>query len=295
MNREKAAEFVKKNARDIERAIYEYFFEDGDRKNVVAALKNYQNPDGGFGHALEADNWNPASNPIATNDAIITLYRTDSLDDEQMVNDIVRYLSSHNSFDEEKKKWLFALDSNKNHPHAIWWEKDGDGIKDFNPTVSLAAFMVCFGKERDYYAEIVKDAFESLKTAKELMGDDLKCYLLSYELFKVHDITDVIDLEAAFALLGEKLSTVICRDTSKYGVEYVPVPSDFFAASYSDFLTDEMCALLDAERAILGKIQLEDGSFDISWKWYTDYPEQFEQTRIWWKSRITIDKMLAFK
>lgn len=295
MNREKASEFVKKNARDTDLAVYEYFFENGDKRNVAAALRNYQNPDGGFGHALEADNWNPASNPIATNDAIITLYRTDNLDDGQMVNDIVRYLSSHDCFDEEKKRWLFAIDSNKDHPHAIWWEKEGDGIKDFNPTVSLAAFMVCFGEEKEYYAQIVKDAFESLKTAKEMMGDDLKCYLLSFELLKEHGITDVIDLDAAFSVIGERLSEVICRDTSKYGVEYVSLPSDFFAASYLDFMTDEIRALLEAECAVLDKIQLEDGGFDISWKWYTDYPRQFEQSRTWWRSRITTDKLLAFR
>lgn len=60
---------------------------------------------------------------------MITLYRIHGLDAaNDMVRGIVKYLGSHDSFDEGKKKWLLAIESNKNYPHAIWWEKDGEGI-----------------------------------------------------------------------------------------------------------------------------------------------------------------------
>ena len=45
------------------------------------------------------------------------------------------------------------------------------------------------------------------------------------------------------------------------------------------------------EKEILGKLQMKDGGFDITWKWYTPYPE-FEQARAWWRPRITIEKLL---
>ena len=118
-----------------------------------------------MGNGLEADNWNPNSNLIATNDAIINLYRIDALGkDSAILKDIIRYLSSHDSFDEEKRRWLFAIENNKNYPHAIWWNKKGDGIDHFNPTVSLAAFMVCMGNtdDREYYVQIVREAFGAL-------------------------------------------------------------------------------------------------------------------------------------
>lgn len=67
---------------------------------------------------------------------------------------MVAYLASHDSFDEEQKRWLFAIESNKNYPHAIWWEKDGNGINAFNPTVSLAAFMLVYGKKTKIYTPI---------------------------------------------------------------------------------------------------------------------------------------------
>jgi hypothetical protein len=52
---------------------------------------SFQNFDGGFGNALEPDFFNPNSSPIATNDAIITLYRVNALNkDSDIVKGIVR-------------------------------------------------------------------------------------------------------------------------------------------------------------------------------------------------------------
>lgn len=81
MNCDKAKTFIRHNARPIELAVYQYFYENGTKQKVIEELLKYQNPDGGFGHGLEADNWNPDSNPIAANDAIITLYRVNALEE----------------------------------------------------------------------------------------------------------------------------------------------------------------------------------------------------------------------
>ena len=69
------------------------------------------------------------------------------------------------------------------------------------------------------------------------------------------------------------------------------MPSDFFCGTYSEFITSEIKPLIEAEKNILGKLQMEDGGFDITWKWYTPYSE-FEQARAWWRPRITLEKLL---
>ncbi len=296
MNTEAAKNFIINNARPLELALYDFFYENAEKETVIAELAKYQNEDGGFGNGLEADNWNPHSNPIATNDAIITLDRIGALDkDSAIVKGIIRYLSSHDSFDEEKKRWLFAIDSNADYPHAIWWKKDGDGISHFNPTVSLAAFMVCMGSvnDREYYAQIVQEAF-SVLFELEKCGDELKCYMLAHQMLSDFGIKDVINLEATKKGIEDKLLEIICSDTTKYGVEYVPVPSDFFCGIYKVFLTDEIKPLVSAEKDILGKIQKDDGGFDISWQWYTDYKE-FETARDWWRPRLTLDKLMFYE
>ena len=292
MNRNAAKQFILQHARPIDLAIYKYFFENEPNKIVIDELLKYQNEDGGFGNGLEPDYWNPNSSPIATNDAIITLYRVGALEQNtEIVNGIVRYLKSYDSFDEDKKRWLFAIDSNKDYPHAIWWEKNEDGINGFNPTISLATFLICYGNRTLLYEEIIRAGLKYLEDNDDVSGDALKCYLLSYELLKNNHIVDIIDLQYLKNLICKRINDAICKDIEKYGVEYVPMPSDFFSGTYLEFITSEIKLLVDAEKGILGKLQKEDGGFDISWKWCTQYSE-FEQARNWWRPRITIDKLL---
>ncbi len=292
MNKNVAIKYVSENARPLELAVYKYFFENGSNQAVIDELAKFQNTDGGFGNALEPDFFNPNSSPIATNDAIITLYRVNALDkNSDIVKEIVRYLETHDSFDEDKKRWLFAIDSNKDYPHAIWWEKKGDGISNFNPSISLATFLICYGKRTSLYEKIIREGFAYLESTDKISGDELNCFLLAYELLKSNDINDAIDLKVFKCLLCKAVENSICRDTEKYGVEYVPLPSSIFCGIYLDFITPEIKPLIEAEKDILGKLQMKDGGFDITWKWYSTYPE-FEQARAWWRPRITIEKLL---
>ena len=294
-NTEFAEQFVFNNARVFERAAAEVLLCGHSPENAVNELRKYQNSDGGFGHALEADNWNPNSNPIATNDAIIWLYRINAFDFAKDITEgIVRYLDSHDSFDEREKKWQCQIDSNMDYPHAIWWEKKGNGIYGFNPTVSLAAFMVSYGKRSSLYEEILKEAASYLIVADKVGGDELKCDLLAYELLKVNGITDIVDLDKFKRLISKWVVESICIQTEKYGVEYVTSPSDIFNGLYTDFASEQIIPLICAELDIIGKCQKDDGGFNIPWRWYTPYPE-FEQARAWWRPRITLEKLLFYK
>lgn len=303
MDTGKAAGFILGTARPLEKSLYRFYFEGGAAEDVIKELSAFQNPDGGFGHGLEADNWNPASNPIAVNDALIILYRTGALRPGSgiagdMLDGIERYLRSRDSFDEKERKYLFAIDSNKDAPHAIWWEKnDGDGISGYNPTVSLAAFMACRGGDRECFGDIysltsiIKSAAEYLSSGAEMIGDELKCYMLCLALLESYGISDITNLDTLRQNITRRAEDIICPDTGKYGVEYVCAPSDLFAWGDPSLMSDKIKALAEAEINMLGGIQQEDGGFDISWKWYTDYPE-FETARSWWRPRITLDKLL---
>ena len=292
MNQEAARAFITRHARPVDLAVYQYHFEQGDSNRVVEALGAYQNPDGGFGHGLEPDFWNPASSPIATNDAIITLHRVGALrKGSAMVQGIVRYLRSRDAFDAQQRHWLFAMDSNRDYPHAIWWEKEGDGISGFNPSMSLAAFLVCYGGWDALDEQILREGVAYLESQEDVSGDALKCYLLACELLEENGVTDVIDLAKLRGLISQWLGRVICRDTSRYGKDYVPVPSDFFGGTYLSFLTEELRQLARAEKAVLDGLQMADGGFDITWEWYTPYPE-FRQAREAWRPRLTLDKLL---
>ena len=70
------------------------------------------------------------------------------------------------------------------------------------------------------------------------------------------------------------------------------MPSVIFTGKYTEFITPEIKSLIAVEKDILGKLQTEDGGFDIAWKWYTPYTDEYEQARNWWRPRITIEKLL---
>ena len=61
-----AKNFVYRNARPLDFALWKYHFEIGSQADVLSALKAYQNADGEFAHAIEPDCWNVNSNPVAT-------------------------------------------------------------------------------------------------------------------------------------------------------------------------------------------------------------------------------------
>lgn len=152
--------------------------------------------------------------------------------------------------------------------------------------------MACLGddKGKDDYVTIVSEAFESLKH-REVIGDELKCYLLAYELLLNYGVSDVLDFKTNKSLLSDLLYQTICKDIAKYGVEYVAVPSDFFPGIYTDFITNPLRELIESEIQMLGHLQHKDGGFDISWKWGTGY-DDFETARNWWRPRVTLDKLL---
>ena len=119
MNFNKAKEFIYKNARPLDCARWQYLFENGNGENVLNFLAAYQNEDGGFGHALEADCWNPDSSPVQTWAATQIIGEIDLKEKEHpIILGILRYLENTKYFDEHS--WANSIPSNEAYPHAPW-------------------------------------------------------------------------------------------------------------------------------------------------------------------------------
>lgn len=101
---EKARGFIYRNARPLDLARWQYHFENGSKEAVINALSCYQNEDGGFGHALEPDAWNPNSSPIQTWCATEILREINFTDNTHpLINGLLKYLASGRDF--EGKLW----------------------------------------------------------------------------------------------------------------------------------------------------------------------------------------------
>jgi len=258
----KARVFVYRNARPLDLARFQFHFEGGSREAVLTALAAYQNEDGGFGHALELDNWNPNSTPIAAWVAGETLHEI-GFDDAShpIVQGILRYLGSGQDFD--GRLWATCPNSNADYPHAPWWnppKRNRASDPSYNPTAALAGFMLRFAaRDSEVYAlgaRIAKEAVNWFMGAEDTICYLNNCYKNLLEWTEPTDVTDVFDRQA----LTQKLQEIKTED------------------------------------APMGE-QLDDGSWNISWNWgkKNQWPAAWVISETYLKSCIIVEHLLKMK
>ena len=290
-----ARSFVYRNARPLDLARWQNRFEDGERSAVLNALAAYHNPDGGFGHGIEADYLNPDSTPMGVWAATEILHEIGIQDAyHPIVDGILRYLESGADFDAAHGQWLNTVPSNNDHPHAIWWHFGGESQFEYNPTAALAGFAVRFAApESPLYirsCEIVHAAFawfEAHVPFEEMHVT--KCFIRLYEYLDDAD-SDLVDLDHFEDLLRIQIKANICPDPDRWFTEYVSRPSAFIGSRLSPWY--RLCPeLVERESELLCAQQLPDGSWPVTWHWGTNYPAEESISINWWRSAIILENM----
>ena len=164
--------------------------------NFLAA---YQNEDGGFGHALEADCWNPDPSPVQTWAATQIIREVDLKEnDHPIILGILRYLENTKYFDGHV--WANSIPSNEAYPHAPWWNYTDVDVNEvnYNPTASLIGFILLYASPKSSLYQtaqrLLREAYawfqlhcplESMHTAScfaELFEDLLECNISGIDL-----------------------------------------------------------------------------------------------------------------
>ena len=125
--------WIERNARPLEWALYRQKFENGSESAVLEALSAYQNPDGGFGYALEPDDWNQNSTLNATLYAMQLMLNI-GVTQHPLMEGALRFLRSEACF--RNGEWQFCTPSSRDYPHAPWWGMTEDEAKEENAGVS---------------------------------------------------------------------------------------------------------------------------------------------------------------
>ena len=292
---QRAKEFIYKNARPLDLARWHYHFENGSKEAVLKALAFYQNEDGGFGHGLEPDAWNPNSSPLQTWAATEILREINFTDSSHwLIQGILDFVGSGEHFN--GKHWANIIPSNNNYPHAPWWHaSDRKWHDDYNPTACLAGFIIrSSGQNSELYAlgcRIAQEAVEAYRAYGLLdnMHTD-SCYIRLQQYLEEAQASDIVDLDALWARLIEQVAYSITKDTSRWGSAYVCKPSQFFNTPESIFYPRNK-EFADFECEFIAQTQLEDGSWNITWQWGA-YPEEWAIAKNWWKAHAIINNML---
>lgn len=279
--------WIYRNARPLDLARWQYHFEDGSSDNILTYLAAYQNEDGGFGHALEADCWNPASTPLQTWWAIQHLRELDEIDTHHpLVAGILRYLGSGDSY--VNNRWLNTVPSNNDWPGAPWWQYEADSApnKAYNPTVALAGFAVRFADEESSLytksAALVKEAADWIINTTELVEmHELSCFIEMSEDLKACGKSGLIDMPAYDEVLKDHVDRNIEKDSSKWATTYCCKPTHFIKTPDSMFY-DAHKALVHEELKQMTEVLETQGIWPVTWQWGA-HDKEFAVSSRWWQ------------
>jgi hypothetical protein len=294
---DKAKTFMYRNARPLDLARFQYHFENGSKEAVMNVLSYYQNNDGGFGHALEADCWNPNSNPLNSNTASDIIRELDFDDSwHPVIQGLLKWYASGEHFN--GKVWAVTIDSNNNYPHAPWWHSESVNSynTDYNGTAQIAGFIVRYAKKDSELfklgVRIANEAVSALSPDEIMDAHTCVCYLRMAEFFEKGKATEYIPFQELKEKLHKSINKLIVTDTSKWS-GYVCQPSCFINSKDSEYYLDNK-DISDYECEYIINTQLSDGSWNISWSW-TDFPEEWAISKNWWKGQTVIQNLLYLK
>jgi len=268
-------ELVKKYARPLEMARINYLFFDGSQEDVLEELSKFQNEDGGFGHALEPDLWNPNSTPIQTWYAITVLRTLNLKRSQPIILKILNYLES--SFDQLYMTWQRLVPSNDNYPHAPWWTYKEE-IATFNPSASIAGFVIRYAHP---LSEVYKQAFYIVDYA-------VKSLRFTDTVLEVHELRSILDMandllnshhaglitDEVKKNLIHQIETSLEKDSSNWFASYCVKPSALIKA-HPSIGSDSFKDLMVQEFELALNSRDENGVWPITWQW-DSYPEAFE-------------------
>lgn len=293
--------WIYRNSRQIDLAMWQYEFENGNKDNVLSALSHYQNVDGGFGNALEPDCWNPESTPYTTMIAISILNNINFTDTSHpIMQGIIRFLESGVHFNGDG--WLFNIPSNNNYARAPWWTYDpkANEIEHKGVTLGLVCFILQFvNKGSELYNQALALGNKLLLKLKEPdnMGDmGLSGYCMLLDTINKLGLSNQYDMAFLSTAVKKLVDEAIVRDVSQwanYGVrpsQFILSPDSPYYEGNEDIIEKELDYLIDTRP--------DNDVWGITWQWwetYEKYPKEFAISENWWKADKAISKLILLR
>jgi hypothetical protein len=292
---QEVCKWIYRNARPLELARWKYHFEKGSSEEVIKCLMQYQNEDGGFGHGLEPDAWNPNSAPIQTYHAI-EIIREIEFDDKAhpMIRGMLDYLASGQYM--RDGYWENVIASNNEYPHAPWWHSEAESSSNnhYNPSVGLAGFALYYAdKDSELYkraSNIAKVAVDDLLHKEEINMHVLSCFIALFEYCESAAITDLVPMVEFKHKLIELVSCSITKDINSWATDYICKPSRFLKTPNSMFYPTNK-DIADYESDFILNTRNAEGVWDITWSWPA-YAEEWAISKNWWKSIVAIENLI---
>jgi hypothetical protein len=295
----RARDFLHSQGRPLDRATFELEFESGTVDAVLTELRKFQNPDGGFGQALEPDVRTPSSSALCTEMGLRYLMEWGVPADHPMVQAAVKYLL--HSFDAESQVWRVIPEDANDHPHAPWWHDEAGSLArtfdDFLviPRAGILASLYHYTEliPADWLTAITArtvDDIMALDTEKFGGGGDTLVYAL--RLMEAPGLATHLKARLE-PRLWEAADAIVARDPQAWA-GYVAPPLKLAhtpTAPLADLLAGELQAYLD----YLVEQQTPEGTWEPTWSWGESYPQDWAQAKQEWRGILTFDTLVSLR
>ncbi|MCG5218984.1 hypothetical protein [Streptosporangium sp. KLBMP 9127] len=238
----RAERFILLNARLIDRLRFAALFADGTAERVLAALRLYQNPDGGFGNALEPDLRGAGSQPEPVEIAFWILDEFAALDDP-MVAPACDYLASVSTGEGGVP---FVLPSVRETPRAPWWQTDDEPPGSLVPTAALAGILQAHGVDHPWLGPATEFCWNRIAQVEETSQYEARAIVQFLERAADRDRAD-----RELARLRDSLLATVALDPDAEGhvhfpLDFAPRPSRLGLFD-DDVIDRHLDAMIDAQ------------------------------------------------
>jgi hypothetical protein len=281
-----AKQFMKTNARALEKSLFEYEFESGSRNQVYEELKKFQNEDGGFGHGIEPDLRCEDSSALGTSSAFQYLARIHETNSE-MAQKAIQYLVD--SYDEKIIGWHIIPREAENAPRAMWWD--------------YGAFNSNWGNPN---AEILSYLLGSPSRVSSALLEQLTQYAMEYllnecDLKEMHEMVSYLRLadrlpHDQYSIIADKLhifvdNCIVKNPEDRIGYTAPPLliiesPQSRYYEKFADIIPYDLDQLIAS--------QSSEGTWDPNWTWGR-YEDEWEKAKQEWKGIITLNQLRVLR
>ncbi|MGI2326766.1 hypothetical protein [Planococcus sp. YIM B11945] len=280
-----ARTFIKTRARELERALYDYDFEQGSPEAVINEIKTYQNEDGGFGRGLEPDFWCKESSALATSIALRHLAEVGASVTEEAVKNAIVYLLK--TFDHEKMRWQIVPKQVETEPRAVWWNYSEDWAWG-NPTAEILGLLHHFKElvPKDFLKELTEYAIRSINSLSEYEQHEFLCFI---KLEKYLPLDDQLSIQEKLRRMA--VESVTTNPEKWEGYCLLPLDVAFSPSSkFFDLFAEEIPINLD----FIIKKQADVGFWDPTWTW-GQYESEWKKAKEQWRGILTLDYLKVLR